>query len=52
MTSRRCPSSPPINAIRAAARLFVQVTISTASARLRFCAHRYDTNFAALLVRG
>jgi hypothetical protein len=45
-------SSPPINAIRAAARLFVQVSIQTRKRPLGFYAYHYGTNFAALVVRG
>ena len=35
-----------------AARLFVQVSIQTRQRPLGFCAHHYDTSFAALVVRG
>ena len=31
---------------------FVQVSIQTRKGPLGFCAHHYDTNFAALVVRG
>jgi len=31
---------------------FVQVSIRTPAGPLRFFAHHYDTNFAALVVRG
>jgi hypothetical protein len=31
---------------------FVQVSIQTPAGPLGFCAHHYDTNFAALVVRG
>ena len=38
--------------MRAAARLFVQVGIQTRKAPAGFCAHYYDTNVAAFVMRG
>jgi hypothetical protein len=46
-----CPSSSPINAIRAAARLSSRSASGPARARWASADH-YDTNCAALVVRG
>jgi hypothetical protein len=35
---------------KAAARAFAQVSIQTHKGPLGFCVHRYDTNFAALVL--
>jgi hypothetical protein len=41
--ARRCPSSPPVNAIRASCPAFVQVSIQTRKGPLGSCTHHYDT---------